>query len=93
VIEDSKHASDRSRPSGPRVRTTVAIPIRHGIRARFVSFDGLADQREHFVSSSACCAIAGPAAVQVMRDERLVFGGFIQPIAVPQRLLHVRKTR
>jgi GTP cyclohydrolase II len=48
VIEDSKHASDRSRPSGPRVRTTVAIPIRHGIRARFVSFDGLADQREHF---------------------------------------------
>ena len=37
-----------ARLSDPRVRTTVVIPIRHGIRARFVTFDGLADQGEHF---------------------------------------------
>ena len=30
-----------------RVRTSVAIPIRDG-RARFVTFDGLANQDEHF---------------------------------------------
>jgi GTP cyclohydrolase II len=35
-------------PSGPRVRANVLIPIRDSMLARFVTFDGLVNQGEHF---------------------------------------------
>jgi GTP cyclohydrolase II len=49
-VRDRRVASD-ARPvlrSGPRIRTTVAIPIRGGVVAQFITFDGLACGVEHF---------------------------------------------
>jgi len=66
-----------ARPSGVRVRTTVAIPIRDGIRARFVTFDGLANQGEHFALCFGETADLGAAPLVRVHSECItgdVFG-------------------
>ena len=52
-----------------RVRTSVAIPIRDGIRVRFVTFDGLANQGEHFALCFGDLADLGTAPLVRMHSE------------------------
>src|SRR5882757_9199382 len=65
------------RPAGPRVRTTVTIPTRDGILARFVTFDGLADRGEHFALCFGDAATHGAAPLVRLHSECItgdVFG-------------------